>query len=130
MSFRRFAQATVLTLVVGAVVASATAYAAKPAQYAPTLGISWPAAAATATSSSTSSTSFVVAGCGYDSSFGGVTIVVRSSTALAFASEMPDANGCISLSNFSTQGPGRYQVDAYQTLRNKASIVASTSFDA
>jgi hypothetical protein len=33
------------------------------------------------------------------------------------------------LSNFATQGSGRYEIDAYQTIHNKATLVASTSFD-
>jgi hypothetical protein len=32
------------------------------------------------------------------------------------------------VSNFSTQGPGSYEVDAYQQTRHKSSLMASTSF--
>jgi hypothetical protein len=74
-------------------------------------------------------TPYLVSGCGYDSSYGGVTIVVQSPEAISFSGQMPDANGCISLSNFSTQGAGHYQIDAYQQIRKKSSIVASRSFD-
>jgi hypothetical protein len=59
----------------------------------------------------------------------GVTVVVHSPEAISFAGQLPDANGCISVSNFSTQGPGHYEVDAYQQLQNKSSLVASMSFE-
>jgi hypothetical protein len=59
----------------------------------------------------------------------GVTVVVHSPEAISFAGQLPDANGCISVSNFWTQGAGHYQVDAYQTVRKRDVIVASTSFD-
>jgi hypothetical protein len=129
MSFRRLTKAVALVLAVSAVGACANAFAGKPADaYSPNLGVSWPAAAAT-TTSSPSSTAYIVAGCGFSSSFGGVTIVVHSPVAISFAGQMPDANGCISLSNFYTVGAGHYQIDAYQTMRNKSTVVASTSFD-
>jgi hypothetical protein len=126
MSFRKFAQVFVMVLTVAAL-ASATAFAAKPSSYSPTLGVSWPLAAAS--TSSSSSTPYVVAGCGYDAAFGGVTVVVYSPTAAAFAGQPADGNGCISVSNFSTQGAGTYRVEAWQHVRNKAVIVASTSFN-
>ena len=103
MSFRKFAQVFVMVLTVAAL-AAATAFAAKPSSYSPTLGVSWPLAAAS--TSSSSSTPYVVSGCGYDASLGGVTVVVYSPTAAAFAGQPADANGCISVSNFSTQGAG------------------------
>jgi hypothetical protein len=68
-----------------------------------------------------------VSGCGYGTA--GVTVVVHSPEAISFAGQTPDANGCISVLNFSTQGAGHYAVDAYQQLRNKSSRVASMSFD-
>jgi hypothetical protein len=75
-------------------------------------------------------TPYTVSGCGYDSSYGGVSVVVYSPEAISFAGQNPDANGCISLSNFSTQGAGHYEIDAYQQIRpHKSSLVASTSFD-
>jgi hypothetical protein len=74
-------------------------------------------------------TPYVVSGCGYNGSYGGVTVVVHSPEAISFAGQLPDANGCISVSNFSTQGAGHYQIDAYQQVHpNKSSIVASTTF--
>ena len=125
MSFRKFAQVLVMVFTV-AVLVSASAYAAKPSSYSPTLGVSWPLAAAS--TSSSSSTPYVISGCGYDAAFGGVTVVVYSPTAAAFAGQPADANGCISVSNFSTQGAGTYRVEAWQHVRNKDVVVASTNF--
>ena len=121
------AAASIATLTMaGSAALALNAYAAKPAPYSPTLSVTWPTAAGTGAASGTP---YVVSGCGYDSSYGGVTIVVQSPQAVAFAGQMPDSTGCISLSNFSTQGPGHYEIDAWQALRNKSVIVASTSFD-
>lgn len=126
MKVRRLAKAVVFVLVVSSVIASATAFAAKPSSSGPTLSVEWPqAAAATNTSSSTP---YVVAGCGYGSA--AVTIVVSSPTATSFAGQMPDASGCISLSNFYTTGPGHYSIGAYQQSHSKWTLVASTNFDA
>jgi hypothetical protein len=71
-------------------------------------------------------TPFVVGGCGYGSTY--TSIVVRSPEALAFAGQQPDANGCISFSNFSTNTPGAYEVDAYQEVHGHSARVASTTF--
>jgi hypothetical protein len=73
-------------------------------------------------------TSYVVSGCGYTNDVG-VTVVVTSPEAVSFAGQPADADGCISVSNFSTQGPGHYDVDAWQQVRNRAKKLASTSFD-
>ena len=127
MSSPRFVRGLVLAIIAAVVFACGTAFAAKSPTYAPSLSVSWPLSATNALSSS--STPYLVSGCGYNSSYSGVTIVVHAPTAMAFAGQMPDSNGCISLSNFSTLGPGHYEIDAYQTTRNKASLVASTSFD-
>jgi hypothetical protein len=108
------------------VLATGTAFAARSSSSA-TLNVSWPTAAAT--TAGASETAYVVSGCGYDASKGGVTIVVQSPTAMAFAGQVPDSNGCISLSNFSTNGSGHYTITAYQSVRNKAVQLASTSFD-
>ena len=73
---------------------------------------------------------YEVFGCGYNKDFGGVTIVVHSPEATSFAGQLPQGeNGCIDIRNFSTQGHGHYQLDAYQTVHRKSQIVASTSFD-
>ena len=57
-----------------------------------------------------------------------MTVVVYTPVSAAFAGQMPDANGCISLSNFSTQGSGTYRLEAWQHVRNRDVMVASTSF--
>lgn len=125
MSFRKFAQVFVMVLTVAAL-AAATAFAAKPSSYSPTLGVSWPLAAAG--TSSSSSTPYVVSGCGYDASLGGVTVVVYTPVSASFGGQLPDGAGCISVSNFSTQGAGSYRIEAWQHVRNKDVLVASTSF--
>jgi hypothetical protein len=130
MSFRRFAQGLVLALATAVLFGPASAYGAKPSgsSYAPTLAVSMPLAAAS-TSSATLNMDYLVSGCGYSSSYGAVTIVVHSPTAVSWAGQMPDSNGCISLTNFAAQSAGHYQIDAYQTTRNRSTVVASTSFD-
>jgi hypothetical protein len=105
-----------------------SAYAGKPSRpssYSPTLAVSWPAAANT----TNGSTNYIVSGCGYNGSYGGVNIVVHTPVAIQVAGQPVDANGCISLSNFWTQGPGHYTVEAHQTIGRKDVLVASTSFD-
>jgi hypothetical protein len=120
-----------VVVIAAAAVFATTAFAAKPSAYSPTLGIDFAttAFASTASGSIPYATPYLVSGCGYDRNYGAVTIVVHSPEAISWAGQLPDANGCISLSNFSTQGAGHYQIDAYQQLRKKSSIVASTSFD-
>ena len=118
-------------LIAGAVltlVTATSALAAKPSSSAPTLSVSFPSltTASTATTGMPYGTPFVVSGCGYGSY---VTIVVTSPEAIAFTGQTPDASGCVSITNFSTQGPGHYKIDAWQQLRNKSSVVASTGFD-
>jgi hypothetical protein len=55
--------------------------------------------------------------------------VVQSPDATAFAGQIPDSNGCISLSNFTTQSAGSYVVSAYQQVHaNKSSLMASMTF--
>jgi len=97
--------------------------AAKPS--APTLSVSFSLASAKG-SSMPYGTPFLVSGCGYGSSY--TSVVVRSPEALAFAGQSPDANGCVSFSNFSTNAPGSYQVDAYQQVHGHSALVASTTF--
>jgi hypothetical protein len=115
--------AVVTALLVGA------ASAAKPGSPSPTLSVSFGAAAASTSSGMPYGTSYVVSGCGYDAANGGVTVVVHSPEAIAFAGQVPDANGCIKLTNFSTQGAGHYQLDAWQHVGKKDVDLASTSFD-
>jgi hypothetical protein len=106
---------------------TAVAWGGKPSSYSPWLSVNWPATAATTTSSS--GTFYTVNGCGYDASLGGVTISVTSPYAVSSAGQMPDSNGCIAVSNFDTLGAGHYVINAYQMMRNKMTLVASTSFD-
>jgi hypothetical protein len=117
--------ATLTGLVISALLV-AGAFAAKPSS--PTLIVSFSTASSTAPGTSVPyATPYVVSGCGYGST--GVTVVVHSPEAISFAGQVPDSNGCISVSNFSTQGPGHYTVDAYQQTRNHSSLVAETTFD-
>jgi hypothetical protein len=117
-----------LALAVAGLIAS-SAVAGKPSSAS--LDVSFPTLASASTTTSTSvpyNTPYVVSGCGYGTTVG-VTVVVHTPEAISFAGQMPNAEGCISLSNFSSQGAGHYQVDAYQELRNKSSRVATMSFD-
>ncbi len=131
MTFRRLARSAstlaVAGLLAAAILASSGTAAKAPA---PTLDVSFPTLTSASTTSGTSvpyNTPYVVSGCGYGTV--GVTVVVYTPEAISFAGQIPDANGCISVSNFSTQGAGHYEVDAYQQLRHKSSLVASMSFD-
>jgi hypothetical protein len=117
----------VLVLILGSLLLVATvAQAAQKSTYAPTLSVTF---AAQASTTDETPTPYVVEGCGYDSSYGGVTVVVHSPQAISFAGQMPDGDGCIAVTNFSTQGPGHYDVDAFQTIHVKSRVVASTGFD-
>ena len=99
--------------------------AAKPS--GPTLSVTFSVASASPSGSSMPySTPILVQGCGYGSSY--TSVVVRSPEALAFAGQSPDAGGCVSFSNFSTNLPGKYQVDAYQQVHGHSALVASTTF--
>jgi hypothetical protein len=121
---------TIIALAVAGVLAASGLAAKNPSSSSPTLDVSFPAvgfASATSGTSVAYATPYLVSGCGYGTA--GVTVVVHSPEAISFAGQLPDANGCISVSNFSTQGAGHYQVDAYQTVRKRDVIVASTSFD-
>jgi hypothetical protein len=129
MTFRRLGRTALVVagLVTAAVLATAATAAKAPA---PTLDVSFPTLTSVSTTTGTSvpyATPYVVSGCGYGTA--GVTVVVHSPEAISFAGQTPDANGCVSVLNFSTQGAGHYEVDAYQQLRNKSSRVSSMSFD-
>jgi hypothetical protein len=97
--------------------------AAKPSA-GPTLSVSFKLASVSG-SSMPYGTPFVVSGCGYGSAY--TSVVVRSPEALSFAGQSPDG-GCISFSNFSTNAPGQYEVDAYQQVHGHSALVASTTF--
>jgi hypothetical protein len=99
--------------------------AAKPSS-GPTLSVTFPLASASVNGSSMPyGTQFIVSGCGYGSAY--TSVVVRSPEALSFAGQSP-SDGCISFSNFSTNAPGQYQVDAYQQVHGHSALVASTTF--
>jgi hypothetical protein len=112
-----------------AAIAVGAAFGAKPGSSSATLSVSFGGNAAASTASMPYGTPYTVSGCGYNAANGGVTVVVHSPEAISFAGQPPDANGCISLTNFSTQGPGHYQLDAWQHVGKKDVVVASTSFD-
>jgi hypothetical protein len=112
-----------------AAIAVGAAFGAKPGSSSPTLSVSFGPAAASTSAGMPYGTPYVVSGCGYNPANGGVTVVVHSPEAIAFAGRLPDANGCISVTNFSTQGPGHYQLDAWQHIGKKDVDLASTSFD-
>jgi hypothetical protein len=112
----------VAMIVLAVCVTPLVADAAKAPSYAPTLKTSMEGV-----SSASPETPYVVSGCGYNASYGGVTVVVHSPEAVAFAGQVP-VGGCISLNNFATQGPGTYTLDAWQHVRNRDVVVASTSF--
>jgi hypothetical protein len=97
--------------------------AAKPST-GPTLSVTFSFAGVSG-SSMPYGTSFVVSGCGYRTAY--TSVVVRSPEALSFAGQTP-SNGCISFSNFSTNAPGTYEVDAYQTVHGHSALVAKTTF--
>jgi hypothetical protein len=131
MTFRRLDRTpsaiAVAGLLAAAIFASGGTAAKTPT---PTLDVSFPTLASASATGGTSvpyNTPYVISGCGYGTV--GVTLVVYTPEAISFAGQIPDASGCISVSNFSTQGAGHYKVDAYQQLRNKSSRVASMSFD-
>ncbi len=120
--------AVVVALVLSGLVLTAVASAGKPGAYAPTLTTSLQTSGAASTSSVPYDTPYVISGCGYDASLGAVTVVVYTPQAAMWTGRIPDGNGCISVDNFSTQGPGNYEIDAWQQVRNKEVVVASTSF--
>jgi hypothetical protein len=97
--------------------------AAKPS--APTLSVTF-TSASVAGGSMSYGTPFLVSGCGYGNVY--TSVVVRSPAALSFAGQSPDANGCVSFSNFSTNSSGNYEVDAYQQVHGHSALVASTTF--
>ena len=99
--------------------------AAKPSSSGPTLSVTFSFASVNG-SSMPYGTPFLVSGCGYGSAY--TSVVVRSPEALSFAGQSPDASGCVSFSNFSTNAPGQYRVDAYQDVHGHSALVASTTF--
>lgn len=96
--------------------------------YSPSLGVVWPYLGAN-TSGSTDPVPYVVSGCAYNAAYGGVTVVVTSPESISFSGQVPDSGGCISLTNWSTQGAGSYTIKAYQTIKNRDVVVATASFN-
>ena len=123
---RNYIRQTALIAALGMVLAAfaATAFAAK-SSYSPTLSVSL---AQAATTLSGGDVNYTISGCGYNSSYGGVTVVVYSPVSAGWTGANPDSNGCISVSNFSTQGAGSYAVQAWQNTGKKTVEVASMSF--
>jgi len=109
-------------------VASSLAFAGKPTGYAPTLSTSLATPSALSTTSSANGTFYVISGCGYDAAYGMVTVEVFTPVGVGWVAQAPDANGCITVTNFYTVGSGDYKIDAWQQLRNKAQVVAETTF--
>ena len=123
---------TIVFLLASLAVAS-TALAGKPTAsggggYAPTLTTSLQSAAAAAPTVSGEGTAYTISGCGYDASFGMVTVEVFTPVGVGWVAESPDANGCIAVYNFSTVGHGNYKIDAWQHVKNKDQVVAETTF--
>jgi hypothetical protein len=100
------------------------AFAGKSGGYAPTLTTSLQSSGTASTAAGT----YTITGCGYDSAYGIVTVVVYNPVAAQWTAQTPDANGCISISNFATEGSGKYTIDAWQHVRNKDQVVAENSF--
>lgn len=109
---------------VAAVLLVTPAGAAK-SSYSPSLSVAFPHAA---TSLTASNVNYTISGCGYNSSYGTVTVVVYSPVSAGWTGADVDSNGCISVSNFSTQGAGTYQLQAWQHVGKKSVEVASTNF--
>jgi hypothetical protein len=103
------------------------AFGGKPGSYAPSLTTSLQSSGMASTTVP-AGTPYTISGCGYDAAFGMVTVVVYNPVAAQWTADTPDANGCISISNFATEGPGSYTIDAWQHVRNKDQVVAENSF--
>lgn len=110
---------------VTAVLLVTPAVAAKQQSYSPSLGVVFPQAPTTLTANNVN---YAISGCGYNNSYGSVTVVVYSPVSAGWTGAGIDANGCISVSNFSTQGAGAYKIQAWQQVGKKSVEVASTSF--
>jgi hypothetical protein len=122
----RWFATTVMVLGLAALVIPFGSMAARSPSSSPTLVVTFSTLAAATTADTT--TPYVISGCGYDASLGNVTVVVNSPEATSWTGRTPDAKGCISVDNFSTQGAGSYKIQAWQHVHNKAVVVASTTF--
>lgn len=119
-------KAVVFAFVLSSFALAIPALAGKSGGYAPSLTTSLQTAAGT--SSVAAGTPYTISGCGYDASLGMVTVVVYNPVAAQWVADTPDANGCISISNFATEGAGNYKIDAWQHVKNKDQVVAETTF--
>jgi hypothetical protein len=119
----RWAATAIMVIGLGALIIPFSGAAARSTSYSPTLTVTF---ATARTTSADAPTPYVIAGCGYNAT--NVTVVVYSPEAASWTGRTPDANGCISVDNFSTQGSGSYRIQAWQHVRNKDVVVASTSF--
>ena len=119
-------RAVVVVFVLASLAVAGTALAGKPTAYAPSLTTSLQSAAASTASSD--GVQYTISGCGYNADYGMVTVEVFTPVGVGWVATNPDANGCISVSNFSSVGTGSYKIDAWQHLRNKDQVVAETTF--
>jgi len=85
------------------------ALAATRTGYAPDLHTSMDGSRAAA---ATTTTWYTIYGCGYKSAYGMVTITVQTPVGLGWTGRMPDGDGCISVDNYYTMGPGTYSIKA------------------
>jgi hypothetical protein len=120
--FQKFSRGIVAVVALAALLSTlATGSVFAASATSPNLNVTFPSGG------DLSSENYVISGCGYGTT--SVTIVVHSPMAISFTGQTPDSKGCISVSNFYTQGSGQYVVDAYQDLHgSKDTLVASTSF--
>lgn len=113
-----------LRTVVAVVAALALVSAASAGKYAPTLG-----STLVDGGSYPYNTPYTISGCGYNPAYGGVTVVASSPESTAWTGRTPDGDGCISVDNFSTQGPGEYTFTAWQTVGKKTRVVAQAMIE-
>lgn len=108
--------ALLFVIVVAAI--SATSATAGKVKYEPTLTVA------------TTGTPWVIGGCGYNADYGLVTVEVFTPVGVGWVATHVGADGCLEpVSNFSSEGPGHYTVEAWQTIHNRDAVVAETSFD-
>jgi hypothetical protein len=120
-------KALTFALVLSSLALAIPAFAGKSGGYSPSLTTSLQVSGAS-TAAVPAGTQYTISGCGYDATLGMVTVVVYNPVAAQWTADLPDANGCISISNFATEGSGSYKIDAWQHVRNKDQIVAENSF--
>ena len=97
--------------------------------YSPSLDVSFASGSLAAAQDASTSTPYTIWGCQYRAAFGGVKVTVQSPVSFAWTGADVDSAGCISVTNFYTLGSGHYSIKAYQAIKGKNVLVASTSFD-